>query len=702
MAVVTTEQQGDIAVITIANPPVNALSHAVRTGLQDAFRAANADAAIKAIVVTGSGRAFSAGADITEFASGQREPGLSAVLTEVEASPKPVVAAINGLALGGGLETTLACHYRIASKAANQLGLPEVKIGIIPGAGGTQRLPRAIGFPAALDMITTGAPIDAAKAKAAGLVAEVVDGDVVAAAIAYAKDLISKGAGPTRLCDVAVDPATLPASLFEAKRASLARHPSGPLAPKSCVDAVEAAATMPFRQGLARERELILQCMTSPYAKALQYAFFAERQAANLPDIGADIKPRAITNVGIIGAGTMGTGIGLAFLNAGIPVTLIEMQPAALEKGAAYMKSTVESLAKRGRISEAEAKARIAKLTPSLKFEDLASCELIIEAVFESMAVKRDVFGKLDRIAKPGAILASNTSTLDVNAIAAMTQRPGDVLGLHFFSPANIMRLLEIVRAEKTGKDVMATAMTLSKRIGKVGVVAGVCFGFIGNRMVEAYLEEVRAMMLEGATPREVDAALEDWGLAMGPNAMMDLAGLDVGYKIAKERTLTNAQTQNLAISNRIVELGRLGQKSGAGYYKYVAGDRKPQVDPEIEALIRDEAKKQGVPQRKLPAEEIVERALLRLINEGAQILDDKIAIRASDIDTIYLNGYGFPAWRGGPMWQADFMGLAKVAEKISGYDAKYGSRWALAPLIARLAKEGKSFADLDGRGGKS
>ena len=699
MAVVTTERHGEIAVISIANPPVNALSFAVRSQLQAAVRAANADAAVKAIVLTGNGRAFSAGADITEFKSAPKEPFLPDVINEIEASEKPVVAAINGLALGGGFEVTLGCHARLAASSVTQLGLPEVKIGVLPGAGGTQRLPRLIGVEPALDMITTGAPIDAGKAKAAGLVAEVVDGDVVAAAVAFARKLATEGGSPRRVSQITIDPASVPAGLFDKKRAALARHPSGPMAAKSCVDAVELAVTMPFAEALKKERAIFWECAQSPYAKAMQYAFFAERAAQQIPDIGPEVKPRSVARVGILGAGTMGTGIGLAFLNAGIPVTLIETQQAALDKGAAYMTSTVESLAKRGRISEAEAKSRIGKLAPSLRFEDLADCDLIIEAVFESMAVKQEVFGKLDRIAKPGTILASNTSTLDVNVIAAATSRPADVLGLHFFSPANIMRLLEIVRADKTSKEVMATVMGLSKRIGKVGVVAGVCFGFIGNRMLESYLEEVRAMMLEGASPRDIDTALEGWGLAMGPNAMMDLAGLDVGYKIAKERKLSNAQTQNHAIAYRIVELGRLGQKSGAGFYKYVPGDRKGQVDPEIEALIRDEAKRQGIAQRQLTADEIVERSLLRLINEGAFILEERIALRASDIDTIYLNGYGFPAWRGGPMWQADFMGLHVVADKIRAYEAKYGSRWALAPLIARLAKDGTSFADLD-RGG--
>jgi 3-hydroxyacyl-CoA dehydrogenase len=677
------------------NPPVNALGHALRSGLEKAFAEANGNTAVKAIVLTGTGRFFSAGADITEFRSEMKEPYLPQLIDRIEASTKPVVAAINGAALGGGLELALGCHYRVAGRDVRQLGLPEIKLGIIPGAGGTQRLPRVIGVEAALQLITSGAFIDAARGASAGLIDTIADGDVVAAAIALARAQIGKP--PRRTGDKKIDQAAIPAGLFDKARAGIARHPSGPIAPKAAIDAVEASTALGIAEGVARERQLFREAAASPYARALQYAFFAERQAANLPGIGDDVKPREVASVGILGAGTMGTGITIAFLNGGYPVTIVETSQEALDKGVGRIKDTLSANAKRGRITEAQAADRIAKLTPSLAIEDLGKPDLIIEAVFENMALKKEVFQKLDNIAKPGAIIATNTSTLDVDQIAAVTKRPQDVVGLHFFSPANIMRLLEIVRAKKTGNDVMATSMVIAKRIGKVGVQAGVCDGFVGNRMLASYGGEVQAMLLEGAMPQEVDGALEAWGMAMGPLAVSDLAGLDVGYRIRKERKLTGEAAQHARVADKIVEMGRLGQKTGAGYYKYDAS-RKRQVDPDIEALIRAEAEALQIRQRHIPSEEIVERCLLRLANEGAKILEEGIALRASDIDTMYLNGYGFPAWRGGPMWQADHMGLGKVAERIRAYEARYGQRWKLAPLIAKLAEEGGSFADYDKR----
>ena len=695
MAIVDSQSQGDVAGITMNNPPVNALGHALRSGLERAFAQAHADPAIKAIVLTGSGRFFSAGADITEFKAEMKEPYLPQLIDRVEASTKPVVAAINGTALGGGLELALGCHYRVAARDVRQMGFPEIKLGIIPGAGGTQRLPRAVGVEAALQLITTGAFIDANKAASAGLIDQIADGDVLAAAVAFARAQVGKP--PRRIGDRKLDQASFPAGLFDKARAGIRRHPSGPIAPKAAIDAVEAATNLALTEGAARERQLFREAAASPYARALQYAFFAERQAANLPGIGASVKQREIAAIGILGAGTMGTGITLAFLNGGYPVTIVESSQQALDKGVDRIKDTLSANAKRGRITEAQAADRIAKLTPSLAIEDLGKADLIIEAVFENMALKKEVFQKLDRIAKPGAIIATNTSTLDVDQIAAVTTRPQDVVGLHFFSPANIMRLLEIVRAQKTGNDVMATAMTIAKRIGKVGVQAGVCDGFVGNRMLAAYGGEVQAMLLEGAMPQEIDGALEAWGMAMGPLAVSDLAGLDVGYRIRKERKLIGEAAQHARIADRIVEMGRLGQKTGAGFYKYDA-NRKRQVDPEIEALIRAEAEALQITQRHIPAEEIVERCLLRLANEGAKILEEGIALRASDIDTMYLNGYGFPAWRGGPMWQADHMGLGKVAERIRAYEGRYGQRWKIAPLIARLAAEGGTFAALDAK----
>jgi 3-hydroxyacyl-CoA dehydrogenase len=693
MATATLTKSGDVAVIRMEHAPVNALAQGVRQGLNDGMAAANADPAIKAIVVTGDGRAFSAGADITEFRSGPKPPGLGEVIDSIEASGKPVVAALNGLALGGGLEVALGCHYRVATKAASQLGLPEVKIGILPGAGGTQRLPRLIGVEAALDMIVSGNPINAEKAAKVGLVDRIVEGDVVEGAIAFARELVAAGKGPRPISATRIDPASLPRDLFDKKRASIARHPSGPMAAKNCIAAVEAAVGSDYKSGLARERELFLELAGKPYARALQYAFFAERQAANIPDIGKDVTPREVKTVGILGAGTMGTGIALAFLNAGLPVTVVETNQGALDQGAKRIRDTIDSNVQRGRITADEGTRRIANFRTDLDLKALANADLIIEAVFENMALKKEIFAKLDAIAKPGAVLASNTSTLDVDQIAAATKRPQDVLGMHFFSPANIMRLLEVVRGKATAKDTLATAMAIARRIGKVGVVSGVCFGFIGNRMVEAYLEEVQGMMLEGATPAEIDVALEAWGLAMGPNAMMDMAGLDVGYRIRQEHKPSGERERFYRVTDAIVEMGRHGQKTGAGMYTYGA-DRKRQSDPMVEEMFSKEAAAQGLSNRKPDADEIVERCLLRLANEGMKILDEGIALRASDIDTIYLNGYGFPGWRGGPMWQIEEMGLAKVAEKIKAYEARHGARWKVAPLLEKLAASGGKLAD--------
>ena len=696
MAIVETEKDGEIAVIRMNNPPVNALGHALRVGLEQAFAAANADAAIKAVVLTGTGKFFSAGADISEFKSAPQEPFLPQLIDKIESGSKPVIAALNGTALGGGLELALACHYRVASKDVRQLGLPEIKLGIIPGAGGTQRLPRAIGVEQALQLITSGSFIDAAKAAAAGLIDKLADRDLVSAAIAFAREQVGKP--PPRLGEKKIDKASIPADLFAKARAASRRHPSGPLAAKAAIDAVEAASELGIAEGNIRERNLFRELAVSPYARALQYAFFAERQAANLPGIGSETKLRDVETVGILGAGTMGTGITLAFLNAGFPVTIVETTQEALDKGVARIKDTLSANAKRGRITAAQAADRFAKLTPSLAMADLGKADLIIEAVFENMALKKEVFGKLDKIAKAGAIIATNTSTLDVDEIAAETKRPQDVVGLHFFSPANIMRLLEIVRAEKTANDVMATSMAIAKRIGKVGVQAGVCDGFVGNRMLAAYGGEVQAMSLEGAMPQEIDGALEGWGMAMGPLAVSDLAGLDVGYRIRKERKLTGEAAQNARIPDRIVEMGRHGQKTGAGYYKYDE-NRKRIVDREIEALIRAEAEALQIKQRQIPADEIVERSLLRLANEGAKILEEGIALRSSDIDTMYLNGYGFPAWRGGPMWQVDnVIGMKKAAERIKAYEARYGARWKIAPLLDKLAAAGSTFAALEAK----
>ncbi len=694
MAKVQVQSQGDVVILTLANPPVNALAHGVRVGLRDAIRAANADPAVKAIVVTGEGRAFSAGADITEFASGLKDPGLPEVIDEMEASPKPVVAAVNGLALGGGLEVALGCHYRVVASSVTQLGLPEVKIGILPGAGGTQRLPRVIGVEPALDMITSGNFINAAAAAKSGLADQVPDGDVVAAAVAFARKLVAEGKGPRPASASRIEPSSVPADLFEKKRQGLGRHPSGPMAARNCIAAVEAAVGSDYKTGVAREQALFAELAKSPYAKALQYAFFAERKSADIPDIGKDVKPRPVAKVGVVGAGTMGVGIALAVLLGGLPVVVVETRQEALDRGLARIRETIDAQVKRGRIKPEAAAERLAGLSGALDFQALADCDFLIEAVFEKMAVKKEVFARLDAVAKPGAILASNTSTLDVDEIATATDRPADVLGTHFFSPANVMRLLEIVRGAKTSKETLATAMALARRINKVGVVAGVCFGFIGNRMIEAYLEEAQAMMLEGASPADIDDAIEAWGLAMGPNAMMDLAGIDVGYLIRREHTFSDERLRLYRVTDRISEMGRHGQKTGAGYYRYEGRTRIP--DPEIVAMFSAEARAQQINQRTIPPDEIVERLLLRLANEGAFALEEGVALRASDIDTIYLTGYGFPAWRGGPMWQIEnAMGLSQAVERIKAYEAKFGPRWRASPLLVQLAAEGGKLASV-------
>ncbi len=690
MAVVNVKRMGDVALVTIDHPPVNALSQAVRTGLQDAARTLGAESSVRAVVITGAGRCFSAGADITEFGGAPRLPPLYQLIHEIEALEKPIIAAMHGTSLGGGFEIALGCHYRIADAKA-KMGLPEVKIGLIPGAGGTQRLPRAIGVAPALDMIVSGNPIDAPAAAKAGVVDRIAKGDLVEEAIGYARELIAAGAKPPRLSEKAVG-MSVGADMFGKKRASLGRHPSGKVAPAACIDAVEATTKLPFMDGMKREMELFRRCYESPEARALWHVFFAERAAAVIPDIGQDVKPRKVESVGVIGAGTMGQGISMSFANAGIPVTVVETAQDALDRGFGKMRETYESAAARGRMSEEDAKARFGRLTPSLSLDDLKDKDLIIEAVFENMKIKKEVFGKLDGLAKPGAILASNTSTLDVDEIARSTSRPADVVGMHFFSPANIMRLLEVVRGADSGKDAVATAMGLAKRIGKIAVLAGVCDGFIGNRMLASYGAEAQALALEGATPSQVDKAITDWGLAMGPFAMSDLAGIDVGWRIRQERPLTNEQKMRYAVNDKIAELGRFGQKTGRGFYLYAKGERIGKPDPEVEAMYAEEAKRQGIARREIGNEEIVERLLFQLANVGAQLLEEGIALRAGDIDTVYVNGYGFPAWRGGPMWSVDAIGLKDVVEKMQRYEKAHGPRFTPAPLLAKLAAEGKSF----------
>ncbi len=686
MAKVDVRTDGNIAVITISNPPVNALAHGVRAGLDASVAAANANPAIKAIVITGEGRAFSAGADIAEFRAGMKPPGLLEVIDRIEASPKPVVAAINGLALGGGLEVALGCHYRVASKSVTQLGLPEVKIGILPGAGGTQRLPRVIGVEAALDLIVSGNPTVAASALKVGLVDELADGDVVAAGIAYARKLVADGKGPRPTSARVIDKASVPADLFDKRAAAVGRHPSGPMAARHCIEAVRAAVGTSYKDGVTQEQKLFSELAASPYARALQYAFFAERQAATVPDIGADVKPREVKSVGVVGAGTMGVGIALALLGAGFPVTIVEQSKEALDTGLKRLKETIDNAVLRKRMTADEAMKRMVLVRPTLDFNELGKVDMVIEAVFENLALKKAVFAKLDQVAKRGAVLASNTSTLDIDAIASATKRPGDVIGTHFFAPANVMRLLEIVRGTASDKDAIATAMAVAKRIGKVGVVVGNCFGFAGNRMIEEYLEEVQALMLEGATAIEIDQALEAWGLAMGPNSMMDLAGIDVGHRIRREHKFSDERMRLYRVADALSEAGRHGQKTGKGYHLYDA-KRTRTADPAVDAMFEKEAAAQGLERRKIEREEIVARCLLRLVNEGTRLIDEKIVARPSDIDVIYTAGYGFPAWRGGPMWQAEnALGLKACFDRMKALEAAYGPRWKPSAAFERAA----------------
>ncbi|TGD74305.1 3-hydroxyacyl-CoA dehydrogenase [Mangrovimicrobium sediminis] len=692
------------ALIRIDNPPVNGLGQAVRAGLQAAFRQAAADPAVETIVLASATGSFSAGADITEFASGgfDAEPELPGLLTEIEESDKLVVAAIDGVALGGGLELALAADYRIAAPGA-RVGLPEVQLGLIPGAGGTQRLPRLTGAEAALDMITSGKPIDAERGLALGCVDRLCGAEepLLDAAIAYARDL-HRHQAPLRSCaQMSVDMQSLPEDFFAATRSRIAARQRGFLAPLACVDAVEAACTLPLDQGLARERELFARCLASPQARAQQHLFFAERAAARVPGVPRDTAAREVRKVAVIGAGTMGGGIAMNFLNGGIPTVLLDLGEESLQRGVEIIGKNYAISASKGRISDVDVRARLALLQPTTDYADLADADLVIEAVFERMDIKQAVFRQLDAVCKPGAILASNTSTLDVDAIAAATARPGDVIGMHFFSPANVMRLLEVVRGRDSAADAIVTAQKIARRIGKLPVVVGVCFGFVGNRMLEPYGREAMRLVLEGASPAQVDGVLTGFGLAMGLCAMSDLAGIDVGYLTREGNRAAIAHDPGYAIvADRLYQAGHYGQKTGCGFYRYEGRERSE--NPEVENIAVAAATALGIARREISDEEILERCLYPLINEGAQILDEGIAARASDCDLVYVNGYGFPAWRGGPMQWADEIGLDKVLAGMQRYReqlGEYGETWFRpAPLLQRLAQAGERFADFDAR----
>jgi 3-hydroxyacyl-CoA dehydrogenase len=685
---------GAVAVITLANPPVNGLGLATRTAAVAGIRQALADETVKAIVITGAGKAFSGGADIKEFNSPKAltEPTLHTLINVVEQSTKPVVAAIHSVCMGGGLELALGCNYRVAAPGA-QMALPEVKLGILPGAGGTQRLPRVLGLEMALNMIVSGTPVASEKLAGTALFDEVIapGADLLAAAVAFATKVADVRPLP-KVRERKVDYPNHEAFLQFSRNTVKAM--SGPFpAPLKCVDAVAAAVTMKFDDGLKYERELFMQLVQSPVSKALRHAFFAERVASKVPDVPSDTPVRTIARAAIVGAGTMGGGIAMNFANAGIPVMLLETRQEALDKGLATIRKNYESTVKKGKLTQEKAEQRIALVSGTLAYADIAQADIVIEAVFEELGVKETVFRQLDAVMKPGAILASNTSTLDLDKIAAFTKRPQDVIGTHFFSPANVMKLLEIVRGKETGKDVLATALALSKKLKKTGVVSGVCDGFIGNRMIEQYSRQAGFLLEEGCLPEQVDKAVEKFGFAMGPFRMGDLAGNDIGWAIRKRRYVEKPEVTYSKTADLLCELGRYGQKTGAGWYDYKAGDRKAYASEQVNAMIVQHSADIGVARRKIGDEEIVERLVYALVNEGARILEEGIALRASDIDMVYLTGYGFPLFRGGPMFYADTVGLPNVLDTIAGYaQGRHGEAWTPAPLLVKLAGEGKGF----------
>ncbi len=685
-----------VAVITFGNAPVNSLSHAVRSGIASAFERAAADGTVRAIVLTGADGNFSGGADIKEFGTPARlrSPNLRQLIALIEASEKPVVAAISGNCLGGGLELAMAANHRVA-KVDAKLGLPEVKLGLLPGAGGTQRLPRLVGVETAINMIVSGEPVPAKLLAKTALLDRVVDGDPVAAAEAFAT---SKDAGTRRTRDLVLDEPNLEALCEFARNGVKAQWPNLP-APVRCIDAIEYAGK-PLEEGLAFERRCFVELMESPESKSLRHAFLAERRASKIDGVPESTPVRKIEKAAVIGAGTMGGGITICFLNAGIPVWLVETTQEALDRGIARIAGIYDGQVKKGKLSQADRDKRLALITPTLSYDAIATADIVIEAVFESMDVKRQVFTTLDRVMKVGAILATNTSTLDVNQIAAFTKRPQDVVGTHFFSPANVMRLLEIVHGKATAPDVLATALKLGKTLRKVAVVSGVCDGFIGNRMLEPYTKQAAYLLEEGASPEQVDKAMETFGMAMGPFRVGDLAGNDIGWSVRKRRRAERPDYQFSTLPDKLCELGRFGQKTGAGWYDYPAGPRKPVTSKVVDELISKHRREIGVTPRKIGSAEIVDRLVYALVNEGAKILEEKIAARASDIDVVYLTGYGFPASRGGPMFYADTIGLYDVRRRVREFARNtHGDPafWTPAPLLDRLADSGGSFSGSEG-----
>jgi 3-hydroxyacyl-CoA dehydrogenase len=680
--------EGDVGVLTLNSPPVNALSAAVRDGIHDGIKAAIADDKIKAIVLICDGRTFIAGADITEFGGARKGASLQDCQRMMEDSPKPVIVAIHGTALGGGLETALACHYRVAVPSA-KCGLPEVNLGLLPGAGGTQRLPRIVGVEKALEMMTSGAHVPANQCLEMGLVDEIVpEGELRAGAIKFAEKVVAEKRPLKKVRDLndKMEAARGHPEIFEAFRKANARKFRGFLAPEYNIRCIEAAVNQPFDEGLKTEGKLFIELMMGPQSAAQRYGFFAERAANKIPDVPDDTAIIPINKVGIIGAGTMGGGIAMNFANAGIEVVIVEVKQEALDKGLKVVRGNYERSAKNGRFPMSEVDVRMGRISGSLDMEAFADLDLVIEAVFERMDIKKDIFTRLDAICKPGAILATNTSALNIDEIASVTKRPEAVIGLHFFSPANVMKLLEIVRADHTSKSVIATSMKLAKKIGKVAVLVGVTPGFVGNRMLGVRGREAQKMVLEGAMPWDIDRVLYDFGFPMGPFAMSDLAGLDIGWVAENSKSAT--------IRDVLCESGRRGQKTGAGYYDYDE-NRNAKPSPVTEKIIHDFVTKSGANPRKIGDDEILERTLYAMVNEGAKILEEKKAIRASDIDVVWQNGYGWPVYRGGPMFWADTVGLPKILEKLKEFQATMGDQWKPSALLERLAAEGKGFKDL-------
>jgi len=683
-ASVDLRRDGEIAIVTSDNPPVNALKHEVRAGLAEVLRQIRDEAAIKALVVACAGRTFFAGADITEFGKPPQAPGLGEVIVAIEAMPKPVVAALHGTALGGGFELALACHFRVAVAAA-RVGLPEVKLGLLPGAGGTQRLPRLIGPEKALKMIVTGDPITAGEALADGIIDDLVEGDPIEGAIGFARRVVAEGQPLRRVRD---RDEKLIAEGFADAAETLTRRLRGREAPAACVEAVRNAIILPFDAGLKREGELFRQLMVGDQSKAQRHIFFAEREAARVPGMPEGIKPRAVRTAAVIGAGTMGGGIAMCFANANIPVTLVETGRDLLDKGLDRVAANYRATVLRGGLAAHEMERRMGLIHGVTELDAVRSADIVVEAVFEEMDLKKRVFADLDRMTKTDAVLATNTSTLDVDEIARATKRPQDVLGTHFFSPANVMRLVEIVRGAKTAPDALATAIALGRRLAKVPVTVGVCYGFVGNRMLARRSVEAERLLLEGALPQEVDAAVTGFGLPMGPFAMADMAGLDVGWRIRKGRGERNE------IEDALCEAGHFGQKTGKGYFRYEPGSRTPLPDPEVERIILDASSRAGLARNQIPQEEIVERMIFPMINEGARILEESIASRPGDIDVIWVYGYGWPVWRGGPMFYADQLGLAHIRDQLTLYAERSGDRTLQpAALLSRLAAEGRGFA---------